>query len=512
MSILLIKSSQNDYYLSGYLKKYTNHIRFKDGQPASAALRSILDILTFKLSKADHEQSADEITKQMCKQLEEMKTDPEYIHYFRPFDELANQMATSIANAFNLIRYTIRPEVEELRKEINELIEQELKRTGNETILTNGSGEINSDLDVVDWSVVNLFSSESEIRQEIRESQSIDIGFQSIRRSANILSVDVQKIVLSEDERKDTIDRILARKPVLDREVIGQFVDALCDSYSMSLIANRAKLKLAATSNDVNELLMAAQSMIATFGPIKRVFDAVEFDLPSETYGKLRDNGEVFRKLLVVACAYVIFAREYYKDSLVIPPASINPDVFSKAQQENITQLDIAEHIKAFYTNLNVLIPTQGIPTDIIISKKTTAREMIAIDKQKRLLNSEVILTTATISSARIVLTKYLRHTDKTRIPENMDIDTFVRLKTPLVSETTSMINSAGGSPEDALFEFVIRCWYPDVVLTIHRLFKKYLLNRIDEETDISGTDKHVAATIMAECLLDGFISVTPVS
>lgn len=492
------------------------HVEFKESSGLQRLIHNLQDFIEIKLPGGNDTSNAPAIIiAQVANQLDALKADSAYTQYFAPFSRTANMISQATITAFNIIRDSVGPEAKVLREAILAERDKILASEGN-ILLINPEAKPTIPFTNIDWDVINVFGGSSEVLEQIREYAPV-VGMEVTRTALrNLVSrtpIALDVLELSEENLTDIARRVKERAPSLADEDITNFVVLVTKQQAFhSFLVNNQFVDVP-ENPAVDQVCRTAVTLLNTLPPIMEALNRTELDLSEESLATIGKNIKMLRGVLMVYAAFLIYARHYYRAILVIDAGWLNPDELPKLEAAGGTQQDAADHIAAFYSALDIRIPSSGIPTSSVLDRRALAAADLVKIQQQKLMNSEIIISSATNRATKMVLISYLKSTDPSRLPEGVSLDQFVTQQYNLVEFCVSSQTRAGNSLEDALFEFVIKCWHPVYVFTIHNLFRKVTLMNIEHLKDLTPPDIskiyiHVAAIAIVDCLLEQFCDI----
>ena len=450
-----------------------------------------------------------QIVAQTAKTLDELTRCPEHTQCFSVLDNLSNSLITKVSNIFNTLKYTVKPEVDSLNESITSVTTTKLEAANLHIVAdpTNADGLIEPE--DYDWG--NTFLSDDAVIAAIGGIvPDLRVQMSSLHALANNETrLHVTDLKFDQATVDDICRRWEERLSSLDNGVkaaeIYQLIsdDYLFQGWYWPVIRD------AANGSDFASLLRTINNLLRDYGDAIDALRSVPLDVSAEMQSKILDNLDTARNFMVELCFIKLALREYYRNALVLPCGCINPDQGAEATAANLTRADIAKYIQLYHTNPGIAIPNSGITIDQIAAAKDSTATKFDELQSTRLLQANSLKLTYMIQAAREVLSDYLRSTDVSRLPTDMTIDVFVKIKTPLIQTLTNRLNtSADNNLDSLLYEFVIAVHYPDtMVATAHRMLGYEIIQQLKVNPDISNenlamVDVSVAARLIASFLM----------
>ena len=216
--------------------------RFSNKIPdLSAAITGIKDCLEITLPGTNGKLSDEDrqafIINEVINTYNSLKKCPEHQCYFNVLDRLADNLGANINNIFTTLATGVKPEVDNLKEQIEALTAQLVSQKAGVIDL---NGDIKADYEMTDFKTLyEIFGGADELSDAVKEV----FGFKPALTvsSLQILisndAIRVTNLKLDESVDKEIYDR-LSVDTSFDSEDISRIVSAMCDDLSIRQLTN----------------------------------------------------------------------------------------------------------------------------------------------------------------------------------------------------------------------------------------------------------------------------------
>ena len=510
-------------YLLGDSLKTLPRIYFNpDVAEIATAVNAIGDAIEIRteFSTGQNDETENAIARQVFESYDKLKLNPEFSSCFHPLSKLANNIGESIVGIFNLLRTSVRPEVEALRESVDARMAQ-LMDQENLTATVTPNTEINTDYTIMDWdSIINSQGGVAVLTSAISEylnGYTPTAGMNDLTVLLNSSLLVIKDLAIDPDTAADIQSRVSQRlSPTTDVQVVRDIMELVTSPYAFDrLVASH--LRAALTTTDYASLLIKLMSVIVDFYPVVEVFKSTPLNVSDELLDDIQNNIEVLKKFTTI-CAYLILVmRNHYSGALVIDAKMLNGDTVEEFTNAGGTFEDISKYLQAFYFSgkKNIPIPFRGIAGADIIEKKETANAEYTQMAQTHLLQASSIRHAVMARALKSVLTDHIQSASSSRMPEQMSIDEFYHSKKHLVQRAMNRLDITEDQHLDnILYDFVLTLWYDgSMVKTAHELFGTEIIRQMEATSDLDSetlalVDARVAAAICANFLVKEILVV----
>ena len=486
----------------------------------SSAANAIGDAVELRMSSSStsKENQEKEIVMQVFEAYDKLKENPEFASHFHPLTRLSNSVGETLVNIFNILKTSVRPEVESLRESVEARIQDllEKEKLGH---LVNQQAEPSADFTVLDWDkVVNVLGGTSNIGEVVGGF----MGGYPTTFSMNDLTAILNGSVLEKPELQlhpDTFDDIVRRATEkasngLDTSNIRRVMQLITDQYAFNTLKTKL-LRTAQTTTDFGSLLDKLCQELAALYPAYELVRSTPMDVTEEVLEDIMKSLDVLYRVLMTAAFVLLIMRKHYVGALVLNPTTLNGDSVEEFYSNGGSFSDVAKYLFVFHSTPNIPVPFRGIPGAEILSKKEIAETEYTRITQTHLAQASTIRQTYTARALRMVLNDYIQSADASRLPENMSIRDFFAVKRGLIETATSRLNISEDMHLDGvLYDFVLSLWYEGtMVKTAHDLFGSEIVRQMEASPEMDAAtlalvDARVAAAICANFLVKEIFTV----
>ena len=482
------------------------------------AISDAIEIRTAQSATGSKETQEHEIVMQVLDAYDRLKTNPEFGAHFHPLSKLANNVGETLVNVFNILKTSVRPEVEALRSSIEGQIRDLLEKENLGHLVTRQDAP-SENFTVLDWDkTLNMFGGTSTIGDTVGEF----MGGYNISFSMNDLTTILTGSFLNKPEfslNQMTLDDIVRRAcekaPAgFDPNSIKRVMQLITDSYAFNTL-QADLLRAAQTTNDFGALLNRLLEELAALYPAYVIVRATPMDVTEAVLEDIMKNLDALYRVLITAAFVLLILRKHYANALVLNLTLINGDTAEQFDSDGGKFEDVAKYLFAFHITPNIPIPWTGIAASDILQKKEIANNEYTRVTQAQLMQATTIQQTYTARALKSVLTDYIQSADPSRLPEGMSIQRFYESKRGLVHSAAGRLNVSEDMHLDGvLYDFVLSLWYEGtMVKTAHELFGTEIVKQMEASSEMDTqtlalVDARVAAAICANFLVKEILVV----
>jgi hypothetical protein len=445
-----------------------------------------------------------ELSKDVANQYASLKKCPEHAIFFQKFDKLANNLGQGILNTFNILSNSVKPAVdvllEDIRKEAGEIMSRNEVVDANNQIVTN--------FEIADWNTITEpFGGEEEILRTFKENfkftptlSAADIKLATgDRKFRNLGAINVDESVKKQISEMSTeqVMRTIIEGGFWVREYTGEALVAF-------------------NSGNYRDVFKFAKTVVVFKENLDKVNPA-QLNVLDDVRDIIAEHITTINLYLtVVAYATMIVRDRFGKNQvIVLDKETLNGDIVKDMEAAEISQEDIAKFIRIQYLAKNRMLPATGIRLQDIIDAKVSVNEQFEADAASRQMRLNKATRAATVEAMQKVLSDYLRTTDESLLPKNVDGEGFLKLHTPEIKKAMHRIDvTSDDNLENVLYTFVIDLWHKSTpVESAHRLFGEEVVKQLNVNGDIADKDADlidvtVAAAIAADFLVNNLLII----
>lgn len=508
------------YLISGQLSDLPDLFFKSTVTEISTAVNALGDAIEIRLPQSNMTDKAmeTEVANQVFAAYDKLKENPELGQYFSPLSKLANDLGVTIVNVFGILRTGVKPEVDALRESVlgrtTEILEQE-----NYDVLVSPNATLSTDFFIVNWDeLVNKQGGISVVTDAMREylkgySTMASINDLRILISSQILTI--RPFSINTDTAGDILDRVKNRlNDDVQKASVDTIFDLITDKYSFDKLVTNI-LGRAVASNEYGQILNSAIALLSDLYPVYEVFRTTPLDVTDEVLCDIQDNLTVLGKFFMSVAYLLLVMRQHFSTALVVSDRMLNNDNLQTFGTDGGTMEDVAKYMRVFYETKNIPVPFNGIPGSEIIEMRERATEAYNQLTQTHLMQASTIRHSIMTRAIRDILSDYIRSADVSRLPAQMSIEDFYRVKQHLVQDASNRLDiSEDHHLDNILYDFVLSLWYEGtMVKTAHSLFGTEIVRQMEATTELDNetlalVDARVAAAICANFIMTEICTV----
>ena len=503
--------------LSADLDELPNICFTKDAPGFTEAVNCIGEAIELRTNKVDEntdDSRARVITTQVANQLEQLVTCPECGRHLEALTNIGNSIAEKVGNVFNILKYTIHPEVESLKESIQNAVETELLQAQDLESISVVTGDtttpVGTEVTSFDWDLALTSGFDA---QTVVDAMSAMMGYSITPQMSSLSALlsakaptAITTVQIAPDSAADVIRRWGVSGTATSDVDYQHVYELVTDNYVYQSEIT-ALFHTLNTSNDFGHLVDTISQTIK-MGDRYLPLISVPLDLPADVLNTLRGNIETLRSAMIALSFALLCLRANYSNAFIINEHYANHDLVEQAKSAGITNQDAEKYVLLYHVTPGIPVPASGISLLVVADNKAATDAKLAEHKAATQLQVNTLKLNATIRAARDVLTTYLQSTDPSRLPENMHVNEFVDMRKGLIETLITRLNSSeDNNLESLLYEFVINCHYPDsMVATAHRMLGDEVVKQLRLDPEAEASNLAICDVAVATRLAASFI------
>lgn len=489
------------------------NLRFSKGIPDfSEAVDCISEALEIRLGSSskstDPSYMAKAITQQVAVKLDELRHCPEHARCFDSIYSLVSTLVEKVGNTYNVLRHTIRPEVEALRTAIEEKTVALIREDNQEAVLQE-QAEFKGNLPVLNWDVlIAPIGLNPEVICEavsgLTGDDHITPDQSAITRAASMWIPKMDPLVFHKDTTDDIIGRWI--------EKTGRVGDSTKLYYVLTnpqeIAEEFGPLWTMANSGAWGAMSEKLNEVIPTYAPLIPAVKQIPLNVTDAMLEQLHNRFKVLEDTLVMCGFFAICLCAHFREATIIPPGFVNSAHLGELESNHLTNSDLAKYVKVMYTDENRDIPYNGITMAQILENRAAAETGWSQTQSSLAANANMIKLSYLVRAAGIVLTDYLANTDASRLPDGWTIGEFVQKNTNEISVLTGRLNSsADNNLESLLYDFVITVHYPSTMVAVaHQMLGYEVIKQLDISENLGSAETALIDYAVAVRLISSFL------
>lgn len=479
----------------------------------ATAVNAIGDAMEVRLpmSNMDEKARASEIVRQVIETYDSLKSCPEHVGCFLPLTQLSNNLGTNMINIFNILKSSVRPEVESLKESIlgktTALLEAE-----NLGVLVTPNAEPSTDFFIVNWDqYVNRFGGVQSIIDAFKDltQYGSNLSITDIGIALDSAKFRIEALQINPETEDDILRRVKERTAdEFQRERVDQIYRLITDPYLFNGFVVET-LSRSVSSNVYPPIINACIAAIEDIYPVVNIFKSTPLDVTEDLLGRIQSNIEVLLNVFHLIAYLLLVMRKHYTEALIIDVKMINGDVLPNFESEGGSLKDVSIFLQVYYTSKQIGVPFSGIKGREVLETKQDAAALYDQLTNAHLMQASTIKNGVIIRAAREIMADHIQSADPSRLPENTSVEDFFRIKKPLIQIMLNRFDSGEDKHlENILYDFVLSLWYDGtMVQTAHELFGSEIVRQLEASSDIDNetlalVDARVAATICANFIM----------
>lgn len=512
-AISTIKLGGLGYMLADSLETLPDIVFRGEVTDIATAVNALGDAIELRAFQSNMEKSAmvKDTAGQVFRAYEDLKENPEFASCFSSLNQLAGRMGETLVSIFNMLRTGVKPEVESLRQSIQDRM-TDILRAKNYDVLISTDEKPSTDFEILDWdATMNKVGGTEVILNAASEYMRSNAGLSinDIRLLLDMNILDTKNIQVNAETEADIISRVMERAGSDRRNEVSSFFQMLTSAYQFQSLLH-SSLGSSIGTNEYQAVLCNCISQLEGLYPIYEAFRKTPLDVSDDLLAEIQDNLSVFEKFFFVVAYLMLILRKSYSGMPVIDFKRLNGDAMEEFDSAGGTKEDVAYYLAAFYTSKKRIIPYNGISISEILSGKDSAKSEYDRQAQSQLMQASTIRHTVMAEAMSTVLGAYIQAADPSRLPADMSITMFTKLKMPLVQTAIHRLDiSEDHHLDNILYDFVLTVWYDGtMVKTAHELFGAEIVRQMEASSELSSeslalVDAHVASAICATFLMN---------
>lgn len=437
-----------------------------------------------------------------------LKKCPEHVCYFETLEKLADNLGDSVSNIFTTLTSGIKPDVEELKKQIYATADENIAKSNKQLKTANG---IKIEYNITDFD--QIFK-EFGGRDELTEMIEAEFGFKpalllsSIRMMLASKAVRINRLDLDHDAWFEGI----SQNGLSDDENVDLLKELLTDPSSAARFVND-QIKLInepeGYARFYNALIFAVAPLADTFAKVS----TIAFNISPVAAETLANNVNKVRNIFALL-AYVglIIEDDLKKNRTLIMDYNLLYEGTIDTYRDKVGSFDmVSKFLKVRYINANREIPPSGIRVDRVINEVKDIENEFNTSEIAETLQAVSIRRNALRTAAIAVFTNYLAETPEGRLPNGVTADKFVASKDLTIRKFAGKIdvNSIeSDNVEDVIYNFIIEVWYSNTPVEFaYKLGINEVLTQMSISPELSADacdiiDTSIGATILSDFIL----------
>lgn len=488
-------------------------IRFRDDAGSfTSAVNAIGDAIELRTTATIKNENIDQfvstIVNQTAIKYEALKQDASYAYAFEPIVQLAGSLSEKVQSVFNVLRYTVKPEMDNLKDAIRSRTEINLK-ANNMPVFTSAP-DITANFRTFEWapllSAVGGVGELPEIFKSITGVEPSD-SIADLGVAMNCGKLEIKQLDINADTKKDIIER-LTNSDVYRIAVSGSSVEHIYDLFTDVWTYNNTLKNViwkAYSTNDTCDTVLKCENAIKLMEVIYEV-KKVPLDVSAELLDSIQSNLDAIIATIQIAGYALLKAENMYKDNhaILMGETLINGDLVDEMTTSGITLEDIYKHHYILVKVPEAIIPATGISLETISDHREQVNQKYDEIVNGLQVQFEFIRHDYTVRAMQEVLREYLENTDATRLPEGVNIDNFVTTKAQYIQVATGCLGTnADDNLEAVLYDFIINVHFNNsITKTAHKLLGSELIKQMNAKSDLNEVDFiKVSATVATKII-----------
>ena len=463
----------------------------------------------------------EELTSTLIQNIDKFLESDQGNQYLENIKEYSQLFSEKIDNAFSELKNKVAPEVNVLTDKIFKLANEYTERA---TSLSNMNGEITliipnfAYIDLNQYKTDEVIFYANELVKKYLKGDIKSINISTLRYIADKIN-DVISFEVSDTDLTNWATDIaiyLTHVETPDEKIVSGIKNAIglaTNSYSFN-DAKSAIFNKELNSGKINENILKNANGFVKLNNIFKRLDLVA-DIPNEENMKIfKSNIESLFDFYKLNTVLLGLASEKYEDTLIIGENTINKKKYDEFISQGGTEQDIANYIRynhnhnkedLLYSSVgHEDVPTTGVSIKTVLENKSFITEKINNLTAKLNLELRSITNSCIKRAYENVLREYvsdieLNHPEMVIDPHRFGIE--CRKLIPHL--TSNLIRFESDNITDAVYEFYLRTWYSDsLVSNIYYKLGAVLINDINNTSELSeNTIEFAHFTVMSDIL-----------
>ena len=488
--------------------------RFSNKIPdLSAAITGIKDCLEITLPGTNGKLSDEDrqafIINEVINTYNSLKKCPEHQCYFNVLDRLADNLGANINNIFTTLATGVKPEVDNLKEQIEALTAQLVSQKAGVIDL---NGDIKADYEMTDFKTLyEIFGGADELSDAVKEV----FGFKPA------LTVSSLQILISNDAirvtnlklDKSVNDEIFDRLSVdtsFDSGDISRIVSAMCDDLSIRQLTNELVGGLI-RGGSYAESYKVIRNALEKYSPIVDALSSLALNVSDIVAERIHANLEKVKNVLLLAGFGLMVMEDNLKHFkiLVLSNDLVFADLMEDFKDAKGTPELISKYLKVFYFSKNVAIPSMGVKLDAIVKALPEIEELYTVDATADKLNAERTRRDAMRNAIINVLYNYLLSTPEDKLPKGRNAKAFADDKKLTIRHYAGKIDvsNSDSNLESVLYDFILEIWFKNTPVELaHQLIGKEVIKQLELNPDMSDKTCDLIDTSIGSIIISDFI------
>lgn len=460
--------------------------------------------------------SPEAIRNEVAKQFAEMQQDRFYQPIFAELETMATKLAQQFHATKMILKDNLAKEVAALAEQVNLSIAEYLKSLGADSLIRQENElQAQYEFNTMDWASVlttdtNLLL--DTMRGDNAPAFADGFGIHNLQAALYRTTNTITSMELPAETKSLLATQIEAAMggTVVPGEAAGMNELLLDnDQYQRWL----TRIVSAPASTSIVQTCLFYASLIKQLRPFLEAVNPARTDLSEESKLTYQNNLDAMQSVMRYLQFFLHTYRPMMAKSVILDTTTLNGDTLSEFTGSGGTMSDIVNHLKVNHLIPKMSIPQYGISGEFILAGKATILAELT-EREAGLQRNKTYLYNEAMSRAFLQTTMtYLQQVDESLIPEHQNRAQFITEKQHLASTAQRTMLQKEGNLEDALYFFLIRCWYPKtIVATVYELYASTsasMLDGLEGETaalDIAELDARVGSQILTKFLMDTYL------
>lgn len=496
------------------------NLRFKTGLvDLGSSIRFITDLISLKLpNELDRDGNIPIIISQVFRQYQEFRDTPEYSEYFRSIDTLISNITESVTNVFNILKFSVKPEVDGLKELILKRYEERSSDARDSIYLFKEETVSAMNFKLLNWDYyLNILGGYDIISSYFKEQTGME--FQVHERIINTLQQVVGYSIPTLEFDEVTLADIIARwKAAIAEHTTSNTEDLTAPATIEQLIrfvVNRYEFDYlqksilgAINNNDAEVAIQTLTTNIETYYPLLLILPKVPINVTDEMMAAIVSNIETMKNLMLFCGVALVSLREHFKESYLLTTNQVNGDTQDEFESKGGTSELLSKFVYLNHIAPNIAIPYYGVSVEAILSQKENTEKLFNEKKLASIAKFNSDKMFGIVAAAREILEEHLANTDETRLPKDMSLEEFTKYHANTVNTYLNLIDTSEGNHlESMLYEFVVNLWYDGtMVQTAHKLFGTLLIKQLEASQELDSAAMSLIDVRVASILASRFV------
>lgn len=490
--------------------------RFKPGlMDIGSAIRTLTDAISLRvpmsniIDKDQLVQLTNIVGPQVFSDYFKLRNDPEYECCFTPINELSSNIAEAVINVFNVLKNTVKPEVDSLKEAIlekySELDRDILNSTSAGLELNDETIRIPFSLVVWDDLIAPL-GGYSGISTFFNASTGVDFSGTSSDLHTLLQSFPTFPELKFDEMTLADISRRWREGVEAPDGIHEALFDLMFNNAEASMFVGN--ITILQNRRDITESLNIIEHYLIDYYNVFTQLKSIPLNVTDEMSANIHTKFEILNAVFYAYGIFMIILRNYYKDSFIMSDSKLNGDLQDEFESKG-GNLDILnKFVYINYVRPKLDIPYSGINIDAIMSQKENTEKTFNEIKNRAQLNAAVDKQILMVRAAREVLSEHISNVSPTRLPANMSEKYFIDSTISTLSKYLNYIDSSSDNHLDSmLYDFIINTWYRGTMVeTAHKLFGSKVITQIEASPEIDESAMALIDVRVASSLAASFV------